>query len=430
MLTRLNLTGIGSNRLSEELPRPGRDQDDVESVVQSIINDIRNDGDSALRDYAEKFDGGAPGEFLVSNDEVERAVENCSSELLSALTDAAKRIRAFHETQTRERTMFELDGISVETVHQPVQRAGCYVPGGRAAYPSTLLMTVIPALVAGVNEVIVCAPPNRTGVIDPATLVAASVAGVSKIYNVGGAQAIAAMTYGTDSIPPVDVIVGPGNVYVATAKKLVSGDVGIAAAFAGPSEIVVVADESIDPQLAAIDLIVQAEHGPGGMSWLISWNEEAIESIIEELNYLVEQSPRVEDIMSTFRTGGYAVLVDDPSQAMDVANYVAPEHLQIMTKDPKNCIEKVKNAGAVFIGEMTPAAVGDYVAGPSHVLPTDGTARFASALTVDDFIKDIHIVEMNKDSLSGIAETLTTIAEAESLNAHAQSVYLRLGKEQ
>ena len=430
MLTRLNLTGIGSNRLSEELPRPGRDQDDVESVVQSIINDIRNDGDSALREYAEKFDGGAPGEFLVSNDEVERAVENCSSELLSALTDAAKRIRAFHETQTRERTMFELDGISVETVHQPVQRAGCYVPGGRAAYPSTLLMTVIPALVAGVNEVIVCAPPNRTGVIDPATLVAASVAGVSKIYNVGGAQAIAAMTYGTDSIPPVDVIVGPGNVYVATAKKLVSGDVGIAAAFAGPSEIVVVADESIDPQLAAIDLIVQAEHGPGGMSWLISWNEEAIESIIEELNYLVEQSPRAEDIMSTFRTGGYAVLVDDPSQAMDVANYVAPEHLQIMTKDPKNCIEKVKNAGAVFIGEMTPAAVGDYVAGPSHVLPTDGTARFASALTVDDFIKDIHIVEMNKDSLSGIAETLTTIAEAESLNAHAQSVYLRLRKEQ
>ena len=238
------------------------------------------------------------------------------------------------------------------------------------------------------------------------------------------------MTYGTDSIPPVDVIVGPGNVYVATAKKLVSGDVGIAAAFAGPSEIVVVADESIDPQLAAIDLIVQAEHGPGGMSWLISWNEKAIESIIEELNYLVEQSPRAEDIMSTFRTGGYAVLVDDPSQAMDVANYVAPEHLQIMTKDPKNCIEKVKNAGAVFIGEMTPAAVGDYVAGPSHVLPTDGTARFASALTVDDFIKDIHIVEMNKDSLSGIAETLTTIAEAESLNAHAQSVYLRLRKEQ
>ena len=430
MLTRLNLTGIGSNRLSEELPRPGRDQDDVESVVQSIINDIRNDGDSALRNYAEKFDGGAPDEFLVSNDELERAVENCSSELLFALTDAAKRIRTFHETQTRQRTMFELDGISVETVHQPVQRAGCYVPGGRAAYPSTLLMTVIPALVAGVNEVIVCAPPNRTGVIDPATLVAASVAGVSKIYNVGGAQAIAAMTYGTDSIPPVDVIVGPGNVYVATAKKLVSGDVGIAAAFAGPSEIVVVADESIDPQLAAIDLIVQAEHGPGGMSWLISWNEKAIESIIEELNYLVEQSPRVEDIMSTFRTGGYAVLVDDPSQAMDVANYVAPEHLQIMTKDPKNCIEKVKNAGAVFIGEMTPAAVGDYVAGPSHVLPTDGTARFASALTVDDFVKDIHIVEMNKDSLSGIAETLTTIAEAESLNAHAQSVYLRLRKEQ
>ena len=378
MLTRLNLTGIGSNRLSEELPRPGRDQDDVESVVQSIINDIRNDGDSALREYAEKFDGGAPGEFLVSNDEVERAVENCSSELLSALTDAAKRIRAFHETQTRERTMFELDGISVETVHQPVQRAGCYVPGGRAAYPSTLLMTVIPALVAGVNEVIVCAPPNRTGVIDPATLVAASVAGVSKIYNVGGAQAIAAMTYGTDSIPPVDVIVGPGNVYVATAKKLVSGDVGIAAAFAGPSEIVVVADESIDPQLAAIDLIVQAEHGPGGMSWLISWNEEAIESIIEELNYLVEQSPRAEDIMSTFRTGGYAVLVDDPSQAMDVANYVAPEHLQIMTKDPKNCIEKVKNAGAVFIGEMTPAAVGTMSQGlPMYFLQMEPLALLA-----------------------------------------------------
>ena len=243
---------------------------------------------------------------------------------------------------------------------------------------------------------------------------------------VGGAQAIAAMAYGTKSIDPVDVIVGPGNVYVATAKKLVSGDVGIAAAFAGPSEIVVVADDTVDPKLAAIDLIVQAEHGPGGMSWLISWSDEVIESILNEVSILAEESPRLEDIRSTFETGGYAVLVDGPEQAMDVSNYVAPEHLQLMLEEPSQCLKKIRNAGAVFVGEMSPAVVGDYVAGPSHVLPTDSTARFASALTVDDFLKDIHIVEMDQEALTGVADTITTIAEAESLNAHALSVRLRI----
>ncbi|HJM28296.1 MAG: histidinol dehydrogenase [Acidimicrobiales bacterium] len=426
MLTRLNLTGIHPKRLSEELPRPIQLEDDTESVVSSIINDVKLNGDSALRAYAEKFDGGAPESFLVSEEDVEEAIMNCSQDLKSALSDAALRIRTFHKSQIREKKNFELDGISVQTIHQPVLRAGCYVPGGRAAYPSTLLMTAIPAMVAGVEEVIVCAPPNKSGRIDQATLVAARIAGVSNIYMVGGAQAIAAMAYGTKSIDPVDVIVGPGNVYVATAKKLVSGDVGIAAAFAGPSEIVVVADDTVDPKLAAIDLIVQAEHGPGGMSWLISWSDEVIESILNEVSILAEESPRLEDIRSTFETGGYAVLVDGPEQAMDVSNYVAPEHLQLMLEEPSQCLKKIRNAGAVFVGEMSPAVVGDYVAGPSHVLPTDSTARFASALTVDDFLKDIHIVEMDQEALTGVADTITTIAEAESLNAHALSVRLRI----
>ena len=428
MLTRLNLTGIQQKRLSEELPRPVQPEDNVESIVASIVDDVKENGDKALKAYAEKFDGGAPESFLVPEEEIEEAVRNCSKDLVAALKHAAMRIRAFHETQIRENKDFELDGICVQTLHKPVMSAGCYVPGGRAAYPSTLLMTVIPAMVAGVEDVIVCAPPNRTGKIDPATLVAAKISGVTKVYMVGGAQAVAAMAYGTESIDRVDVIVGPGNVYVATAKKLVSGDVGIAAAFAGPSEIVVIADETVNPQLAAIDLIVQAEHGPGGMSWLISWSEKVIESILKEVTVLAEQSPRFEDIRSTFDTGGYAILVEGPEQAMDVSNFVAPEHLQIMVKEPSLCVEKVRNAGAVFIGDMAPAAVGDYVAGPSHVLPTDSTARFASALTVDDFLKEIHIVEMDQEALSGVADTLTTIAEAENLNAHALSVRLRIEK--
>ena len=311
-------------------------------------------------------------------------------------------------------------------MYRPVTRAGCYVPGGRASYPSTVLMTVIPAVVAGVRDVIICTPPGQDNKISPAVLVAARLAGASSVFAIGGAQAISAMAYGTESIAAVDVIVGPGNIYVATAQRMVSQDVGIAAAFAGPSEIVVIADETVNPKFAAIDLIVQAEHGPDGQSWLISPDEEVLETILKEVTVLVNKSMRRQEIMSTFDRGGFAVLVKDLTQAFDVANIVAPEHLQLMIKNPESYLSLIQNAGAVFMGNMAPASVGDYYAGPSHVLPTDRSARFASALTINDFVKDIHIISMGADALREAAETITKIADAEGLDAHAESIRLRI----
>ncbi|MEC7116031.1 MAG: histidinol dehydrogenase, partial [Actinomycetota bacterium] len=310
--------------------------------------------------------------------------------------------------------------------YRPVDRAGCYVPGGRASYPSTVLMTVIPAVIAGVSDVVICTPPGEDGKISPAVLVAARIAGASSVYAIGGAQAVSAMAYGTASISAVDVIVGPGNIYVATAQRMVSQDVGIAAAFAGPSEIAVIADETANPKFAAIDLMVQAEHGPDGQAWLMSPDEEIIEAILQELNTLVNKSKRRQEIMSTFDEGGFAVLVKDLSQAFDVANTVAPEHLQLMIENPEDYLSFIQNAGAVFMGNMAPASVGDYYAGPSHVLPTDRSARFASALTIHDFVKDIHVISMGANALKEAANTIIKIADEEGLEAHAESIRLRI----
>ena len=309
---------------------------------------------------------------------------------------------------------------------RPLDRVGCYVPGGRAAYPSTLLMTAVPAQVAGVGEVAVCVPPDReTGEVTPVTLAAAAVAGVDEVYAIGGAQAIGALAYGTDQVPAVDVICGPGNKYVALAKQEVAGTVGVAAAFAGPSEVVVLADDSIRPELAAIDVILQAEHGPDGLAWLISWDAAALDAIDAELARLTEAAPRRAEITATLAEGGYAVLVDSPEAAVEVANLVAPEHLELLCRDAIDLVPLVRNAGAIFIGPWSPASVGDYVAGPSHVLPTYGTARFSSALTVDDFLKPHHVVTVDGDAFDRIGPAVQALAEAEGLEAHAESIRLR-----
>ncbi|MDG1845780.1 MAG: histidinol dehydrogenase [Acidimicrobiales bacterium] len=429
MLKQLDLTGIPKEELPSLLPRPSTDAANPNEVVMDIITSVRSDGDAALRKFGKKFDGGAPESFLVSESEIDEAWESSSNDLKEALIIAEARIREFHITQMRTPERFLDDGITVETIHQPVSRAGCYVPGGRAAYPSTLLMTATPAKVAGVEDVVVCVPPDSNGNVNTATLAAARIAGVTSVFAVGGAQAIAAMAYGTETVEPVDVIVGPGNIYVATAKRLVAGDVGIAAAFAGPSEIVVIADESASARFAAIDLIVQAEHGPDGLSWLISWDRETIDVILSELQTMVLSSDRAEMITKTFASGGYAVLVDGPKQAMEVANLVAPEHLQLMVTDPQELLPSLQNAGAVFLGGMSPASVGDYIAGPSHVLPTHGSARFSGALTVDDFCKDIHVISLDKPALENIAETVISIANAEGLSGHADSIRIRLEEE-
>lgn len=425
MLNRLDLTGVSPDELAGRLPRPVVDGDEPVDVVRDIIASVRHRGDEALRELADRFDGGAPEAFRVSPAQMDAAWERVDPALRSALQEAADSIEAFHLTQRHDGERHEHRGMVIEGIQQPVRRAGCYVPGGRASYPSTVLMTAVPARVAGVDELCLCVPPAAGGEVADVTLAAARIAGVDEVYAVGGAQAIAAMAYGTESIPAVDVIAGPGNVFVAIAKREVAGDVGVAAAFAGPSEIVVVADASVPTEFAAIDVVVQAEHGPGGLAWLITADASVADDVTAEVTRITEASPRRDDIEATLAEGGYAVVVDDEAAAMVVANAIAPEHLQLMVDDPRRLVGDVRNAGAVFLGPLSPASVGDYIAGPSHVLPTNGTARFAGALTVADFCKDIHVVTLDQGAIDEVAGAVATIADAEGLAAHAASVRMR-----
>ena len=428
MLRRLDLRGITGD-LTAQLPRPDVDGDDVTAVVRGVLQEVRSGGDDALRELTLRFDGVELEAIRVPPEDIARALEGLEPEVRAALELAADRIASYHRTQLRETVTYADGGATIRSFDVPVDRVGCYVPGGRAAYPSTLLMTAVPARVAGVAQVVVVVPPDRmTGKVVDVTLAAAAIAGVDEVYAVGGAQAIAALAYGTESIRPVDVICGPGNKYVAIAKREVAGSVGIAAAFAGPSEIVVVADGSVDPDLVAIDLIVQAEHGPDGLAWLVTWDEAVVGSVDESIEQLLELAPRRDEIESTLATAGYAVLVESPERAIDVANGIAPEHLQLLMANPWPVLPRVRNAGATFVGQWSPASVGDYIAGPSHVLPTHGTARFSSALTVADFVKHHHIVELSTDGLAQLGPHVIALADAEGLDAHAQSIRLRLDR--
>jgi histidinol dehydrogenase len=286
-------------------------------------------------------------------------------------------------------------------------------------------MTALPARVAGVPEVVLCSPPGADGRVDAGILAAASLAGVDEVYRVGGAQAIAAMAYGTESIRAVDTIVGPGNIYVSVAKREVAGEVGVPSAFAGPSEVVVIADDTVPPSFAAIDIIVQAEHGPDGLAWLITWSDEVADRVTAEVTRMVEESPRRDEIESTLDDGGYAVLVEDAARAIEVSNAIAPEHLELLCADAEDLVPLVRHAGAVFLGAHAPASVGDYMAGPSHVLPTYGSARFAGALRVDDFVKQVHVISLDEAGLARLAPHVAALAEAEGLPAHAESVRIR-----
>ncbi len=428
MLNRLDLRGAG-NDLRGKLPRPAQATEGPVAAVKEILADVRERGDEAVRDLTERFDGVRPAALRVPPADIAAALESLDPDLRDALQSAADGIRDFHEQQLVGDHTYERDGIVVEGRKVPVDRAGCYVPGGRAIYPSTVLMTAIPAKVAGVAEVVLCVPPDATGRVPAVTLAAAALAGVDEVYGVGGAQAIGAMAYGTESVRPVDVIVGPGNVFVAIAKREVAGLVGVPSSFPGPSEVVVIADASAPPELAAVDVILQAEHGPGGLAWLISWDADALDAIVAEIEAQVAVAPRREDIESTFAEGGYAVLVDSPEQAVAVSNTIAPEHLELITQDPPALVALVRHAGAVFCGPWSPASVGDYLAGPSHVLPTDGTARFGSALTVSDFQKDVHVITLTQAAVEQAAPIVAAIARAEGLAAHADSVLRRVGRD-
>jgi histidinol dehydrogenase len=424
VLHRLDLRGVTD--LRAHLPRPDAGREEPVAAVRAILDQVRAGGDAAVRQLTARFDGVELAELRVPEDDLTRALDELPAELRDALAFARDSIQAFHEAQLRPGDAYERGGITVRSRPVPVDRAGLYVPGGRAAYPSTVLMTAVPARVAGVGQVVLCVPPDRaSGSVAPVTLAAAALAGVDEVYAVGGAQAIGAMAYGTESIAAVDVIAGPGNAYVAVAKREVAGHVGVPSAFAGPSEVVVVADATTPAELAAIDVIVQAEHGPSGLAWLVTWSPEAADAIEAAVARLVAEAPRRADIEATLATGGFLALVDGPTEAIEVANLVAPEHLELLCADPEALVPLVRHAGAVFCGPLAPASVGDYVAGPSHVLPTYGSARYGSALTVDDFLKQVHVITVDQAGFDLAAPVVEVLATAEGLDAHARSISLR-----
>ncbi|HET6795278.1 MAG TPA: histidinol dehydrogenase [Acidimicrobiales bacterium] len=423
MLKRLDLRGRAD--FLDVLPRPPTAVDPPVEAVKAIIAEVRARGDDALRDLTRRFDRVDVDELRVPQAELDEALAAVPALLREALEAARSNILSYHRTQRREDARYERDGVVVRELVRPVARAGLYVPGGRASYPSTVLMTAVPARVAGVGELALVVPPGPDGRVATSVLAAAALAGVDEVYRVGGAQAIAALAYGTGSIRPVDVIVGPGNIYVSLAQREVAGVVGVPSSFAGPSEVVVVADDTTPVEYAAVDVIVQAEHGPDGLAWLVTWSEAAADAISEAVARMVAETPRGAEVAATLEGGGYAALVDGPEQAMAVANAIAPEHLELMTADPESLLPMVRNAGAVFTGAYAPASVGDYMAGPNHVLPTYGSARFASALSVDDFVRRIHVVSLDGPTLGRLAPHVAALADAEGLAAHAASVRLR-----
>jgi histidinol dehydrogenase len=426
----LDLRGTTSP-LEQVLPRPHDPGSDVHDAVAEVLSQVRRRGDEAILEYAAAFDQLAiadAADLRVPPDEVTAARSRVPYEVQDALELSYGRIESYHAHEGTPPGPFRSGGVTVDHLPRPVRRAGLYAPGGRARYPSTVLMCAAPARVAGVEDIMLCVPPAADGRVDDATLAAAAVAGITEVYRIGGAQAIAAMAFGTATVPRVDVIAGPGNAYVAEAKRQVSGVVGVASAFAGPSEIVVVAGPDAPPEFAAIDLVVQAEHGPDGLAWLVTWDEDVLTAVSSEVDRIVAASPRRADLESTLDSAGIACLVDDPATAMAVANTVAPEHLQLMVSDDEApaLVEQVESAGAVFIGPWAPASLGDYVAGPNHVLPTNRTARFSSALRADDFRRHIHAVSVTPDALRVLGPPVITLADVEGLPAHADSVRRRL----
>ncbi len=425
MLARLDLRGFEGDLRVALGPRPVAGIDPaIRDSVAEILAAVRDRGDEAVKEFTERFDGAALDDLVVHKDELQSALDGLDPDLRIALEFARDQIVAYHESQREAEARHERAGVHVRELVLPVDRAGCYVPGGRAAYPSTVLMTALPARIAGVPAVSLCVPPDRSGNPPIATLAAAALSGVDAVYRIGGAQAIAAMAYGTETVAPVDVIVGPGNAYVAEAKRQLVGVVGIDS-IAGPSELVVVADDTTDARFAAADLLAQAEHGPGGRAVLITWSEATAAAVDAALATMLESTPRRAEAEATLESGGLAVVVDDAYAALDVSNEIAPEHLELMTDDAASLVPLVRNAGAVFVGESAPAVVGDYVAGVNHVLPTGTTARFASALRVADFQKRVHVVTLDDAGLKHVAPFATAIADAEGLIAHGDALRIR-----
>ena len=407
------------------LNRIGAFNADALVAATKIVEDVRTRGDEALREYTAKFDGVEMEQFRVSQEAIDEALAKVDPKVAAAIQHAAKQIRDFHERQ-KQQGWFTLreDGALVGAKIEPLDSVGIYVPGGRALYPSSVLMNAIPAAVAGVKRIVCVTPPTKDGSLDPAILEACRVAGVTEIYAVGGAQAVGALAYGTESIKPVDKITGPGNAFVAAAKKLVSGDVGIDMV-AGPSEVCVLADESALPELVAIDLMAQAEHDPLASCYLVTFSAEYADAVEAAIAKHMEGSYRAEITTASLDNRGLVVVCPDMNSAIETVNVIAPEHLELHLPDAIDLIGSIRHAGAIFLGEWTPEAVGDYVAGPNHTLPTGGTARFSSPLSVDQFVKKSSVLQYSPAALMADSEAVITLADHEGLWAHAQSVRLR-----
>lgn len=416
-----------NNILNDLLKRSPNNYGEYEETVNRIIEQVRERGDRAVFDYTRQFDKCelTAENLVVTEDEIKEAYQALDDALIGTMRKSAENIRAFHEKQVRHSFFTtEPDGSILGQRITPLERAGVYVPGGKAAYPSSVLMNVVPAKVAGVSEIIMTTPPGKDGKVNPGTLVAADLAGVDRIYKAGGAQAIAAMAFGTESIPKVDKITGPGNIFVALAKKAVFGYVSIDSV-AGPSEILVLADNTADPRYVAADLLSQAEHDELASAILITDSRELAEKVSAEAEHFTKQLSREEIIRKSLDNYGYILVAEHMDDAVEAANDIASEHMEILTKDPFQTMTKVKNAGAIFLGEYSSEPLGDYFAGPNHILPTNGTAKFFSPLGVDDFIKKTSIISYSREALLRDHEDIERFAKSEGLTAHANSVAVR-----
>ena len=399
--------------------------EEVNTIVKKILEDVKNQGDEALKKYTLKFDGFNPDPLSVSKKEITKAWEKTTKPLQEALKNAKHRIEKFHEKEIPQ--SFSIKGMYGEDVQRkwlPVQKAGLYVPGGRASYPSTVLMNAIPAKVAGVQEIIMVSPANSEGEINKTVLAAAHICDIENIFKVGGAQAIAALAFGTEQISKVDVISGPGNIFVTTAKKLIFGSTGIDS-LAGPSEILIIADDSANSSQLASDLLAQAEHDPFASAILLTTSDLVAKDVSTNIYQKLENHPRKEICMRSIKDWGLIGVCDNLETCIKFSNQFAPEHLEIMTNNPKQLVDKIENAGAIFLGKWTPEAVGDYIAGPNHTLPTSGNARFSGALGVETFMKNSSIIEFTQQSLQKNREDIINLATSEGLYSHADSVRVR-----
>ncbi len=410
----------------DEIFARGKTSFDVGDIVTDIINNVRANGDKALFEYCEKFDKAKLSALEVTDAEIEEAFSLVEPRFIEILKKAAENIREFHKRQVRNSFIInEQDGIVTGQKVTPIEKVGLYVPGGTAAYPSTVLMDSIPAKIAGCSEILITTPPSVDGKVNPVILAAAKIAGVDRIFKVGGAQAVAALAYGTESVPKVDKIVGPGNAFVAEAKRQVFGLVSIDM-IAGPSEILVIADGKSNPRFVAADLLSQAEHDKMASAVLVTDSMELAQNVSDEIERQLKELPREEIARTSIDTNGKIIVADNISDVIAVSNEIAPEHLELCVDNPFDYLDKIKNAGSIFMGRYCPEALGDYFAGPNHTLPTSGTARFSSPLSVDDFVKKSQYTYYTKEALFKVAEDVTFFAEKEGLSAHAKSATIRL----